>query len=216
MDNAIAPPRRRGRAPSLEKRQAILQAAIRLLAERGGDGGSTREIADLADTTERTLFKHFGNKAALNQAAIEEVSIEFMRLAAFGRIHDPEPFSVTEFRRWHADFLSERVETAAKSQDSYRIVFSELLRDQAFTDRYRSRWSQGVFQPLANHLEQMQRLELCSTRLGATALAGVFFALNLGYLVSRFALAPNHDWTSGKDIAAVTDAFAACCGWPAV
>lgn len=214
MDNAIASPRRRGRAPSLEKRQAILQAAIRLLAEKGGDGGSTREIADLADTTERTLFKHFGSKAALNQAAIEEVSIEFMRLAAFSRIHDPEPFTVAEFRAWHAAFVAERVQTAGKSPDSYRIVFSELLRDQAFTDRYRARWSQGVFTPLATHLKQMQQRSLCSDRLDADALAGVFFALNLSYLLSRFALAPSHDWNTAKDLETVTDAFAACCGWP--
>lgn len=214
MDNATASPRRRGRAPSLEKRQAILQAAIRLLAEKGGDGGSTREIADLADTTERTLFKHFGSKAALNQAAIEEVSIEFMRLAAFSRIHDPEPFTITEFRTWHAAFVTERIQTAVESPDSYRIVFSELLRDQPFTDRYTARWSQGVFTPLAAHLKQMQQRDLCSDRLDAEALASVFFALNLSYLLSRFALAPGREWKTREDLHAVTDAFAACCGWP--
>lgn len=214
MDNAAVLPRRRGRAPSAEKRQAILQAAIRLLADRGGDGGSTREIAELAATTERTLFKHFGSKAALTQAAIEEVSIEFMRLATFGRIHDPQPFTVPEFRTWHADFLAERIETAKKSPDSYRIVVSELLRDQAFAERYRARWSSGVLQPLANHLGKMQQSGLCSDRLEASALAGVFFALNLGYLISRFALAPTHDWDSRSNLAGVTEAFAACCGWP--
>ncbi|MFG1603809.1 TetR/AcrR family transcriptional regulator [Actinoplanes sp. NPDC049265] len=46
-------------------RQAIADAAVRLFLERGYDQVSIREIADAADVSTTTLFKHFSGKEAL-------------------------------------------------------------------------------------------------------------------------------------------------------
>jgi AcrR family transcriptional regulator len=46
-------------------RQAIADAALRLFLERGYDRVSIREIADAADVSTTTLFKHFPGKEAL-------------------------------------------------------------------------------------------------------------------------------------------------------
>jgi AcrR family transcriptional regulator len=46
-------------------RQAIADAALRLFLDRGYDDVSIREIADAADVSTTTLFKHFTGKEAL-------------------------------------------------------------------------------------------------------------------------------------------------------
>jgi len=49
----------------------ILLAAIDLMAEKGYKGATTREIAALAGVNEVTLFRHFGSKQKLLEAAFD-------------------------------------------------------------------------------------------------------------------------------------------------
>jgi AcrR family transcriptional regulator len=48
-----------------ETRNRILKAALRLFAQRGYDGTTTRDLAEAADVAEGTLFRHFPNKKAI-------------------------------------------------------------------------------------------------------------------------------------------------------
>ncbi|MGW6914342.1 TetR/AcrR family transcriptional regulator [Kitasatospora sp. NPDC054939] len=61
---APAPVGRRERKKAAT-RQAIADAALRLFLERGYDDVGIREIADAADVSTTTLFKHFSGKEAL-------------------------------------------------------------------------------------------------------------------------------------------------------
>ncbi|WP_328664248.1 TetR/AcrR family transcriptional regulator [Streptomyces sp. NBC_00328] len=63
-DSAPAPVGRRERKKAAT-RQAIADAALRLFLERGYDDVGIREIADAADVSTTTLFKHFPVKEAL-------------------------------------------------------------------------------------------------------------------------------------------------------
>ena len=51
-------------------REQLLDAAVRLYAEAGYRGATTRRIADAAGVNEITLFRHFGSKDALIKEAI--------------------------------------------------------------------------------------------------------------------------------------------------
>ncbi len=53
-----------------DHRQRILQAATRVYAQHGWRGATTRRIAEEAGVNEVTLFRHFGSKDALLDAAI--------------------------------------------------------------------------------------------------------------------------------------------------
>ncbi len=201
----------RGRKPSPEKRRAIISAALQLFGERGLETTTTREIAQLADTTERTLFKHFGSKLGLFHAVIEEVSLETVRQEAYSRIDDPRPFTRLEFARWHRAFLADRVSAAIKAPNSYQIVFRELFRDETFRDRYAARWMEGVFVPLAGHLGTMQANREIASEQSPFALTSAFFALNLGFLISRFILMPGFPWQDARQIETIADLFLAAC-----
>ncbi|NJN56492.1 MAG: TetR family transcriptional regulator [Leptolyngbyaceae cyanobacterium SL_5_9] len=60
-------------------RQRLIQAALQLFAAQGITETTTRQIAELADVNEVTLFRQFGNKHGLLLAVIEDTRI-FTRL----------------------------------------------------------------------------------------------------------------------------------------
>jgi AcrR family transcriptional regulator len=64
-------PRRRGRPPA-GGREAILDAALKLLRERGIARVTSREIAVLAGVSEASVFYHYKDRAGLLQAVFEQ------------------------------------------------------------------------------------------------------------------------------------------------
>lgn len=57
-----------------DTRDRIIRAAIELVDEKGYKGATTRAIAERAEVNEVTLFRHFGNKQGILDAAIEKYS----------------------------------------------------------------------------------------------------------------------------------------------
>ena len=66
---------------SEERRAAIVQAAVRLFAERGFRGTTTRALAKALRITEPVLYEHFKSKRELYCAIIESMSQEGMARA---------------------------------------------------------------------------------------------------------------------------------------
>ncbi|MCU0859143.1 MAG: TetR/AcrR family transcriptional regulator [Thermoplasmata archaeon] len=61
-----------GRRASASARDRALDAALKAFGEKGFDGTTTKEIADLAGVNEVTLFRLFGSKKGLFAAVIAE------------------------------------------------------------------------------------------------------------------------------------------------
>src|SRR5262245_12797549 len=59
------------RMASDERRDQILHVAMRLFAERGFRGTTTKEIAQAAGVSEAMVFRHFANKDELYHAIID-------------------------------------------------------------------------------------------------------------------------------------------------
>src|SRR5699024_10380853 len=57
-----------------DTRDRIIRAAIELVDEKGYKGATTRAIAERAEVNEVTLFRQFGNKQGILDAAIEKYS----------------------------------------------------------------------------------------------------------------------------------------------
>ncbi len=59
------------------KKEAILDAALTLFAEKGVDAATTREIAERADTAEGNLYRHFEGKDDLVRTLFETTARRF-------------------------------------------------------------------------------------------------------------------------------------------
>jgi len=65
------------RMKSGERRAAIVGAAIRLFAEKGFRGTTTRELASAVGVTEPVLYQHFRDKRELYNAIVEARGADF-------------------------------------------------------------------------------------------------------------------------------------------
>lgn len=100
-------------------RQAIADAALRLFLQRGYDEVGIREIADAADVSTTTLFKHFPVKEAL---VFDEDADQEARLLAAVR-ERPEGRSIPAALREHA--LTTRL--ASAGGDPVFTAFTDLV-----------------------------------------------------------------------------------------
>ena len=72
MSSVPAAPRRQ-RLSADERKAAIVKAAVRLFAEKGFRGTTTRELAAAVGVSEPVLYQHFATKGDLYSAIIESI-----------------------------------------------------------------------------------------------------------------------------------------------
>ncbi|MEU4654941.1 TetR/AcrR family transcriptional regulator [Streptomyces sp. NPDC023723] len=86
---ATAPRRPRGR---IDKRQAILEAAFDVFAERGYAQALVQEIAERAGVAKPTVYSHFTDKETLFRAALTAVAQSVMEtnLVELDRLRSPK------------------------------------------------------------------------------------------------------------------------------
>jgi TetR/AcrR family transcriptional repressor of mexJK operon len=67
-----------GRPKDMEKRAAILEAAMVLFPSRGYDGTSVEAIAQSANVSKLTVYSHFADKETLFEAAVTECCAQML------------------------------------------------------------------------------------------------------------------------------------------
>jgi len=123
-------------------RASILAAARSLFSEKGFEGASTQEIADLAGVNKRLVFYYFGNKEELYLAALEDF---------FGKVEMLlENFCVTgedlkdpwlSLIRFSDNFIH----FAASHQEPIRILVREIMNDGKILDILTERFIRPIF-----------------------------------------------------------------------
>jgi AcrR family transcriptional regulator len=131
-----------------DTRRSLLDAAAAVLAERGVDGASTREIYNRAGVKAPTLYHHFGDKRGLTDAVVTDA---FERYLAEKRRLRPTGDPFVDLRRgWDAHVTFARAnpviyqlmfpaggpppEAARESRRLLREGFDRLATDGALPD----------------------------------------------------------------------------------
>lgn len=157
------------RMKSGDRRAAIVRAAIRLFAEKGFRGTTTRELASAVGVTEPVLYQHFHDKRALYDAIIEAQAGEFRaragELLELARGHDDRAF-------FHAvgNMIVARFE--GNPEIPRLLLFSSLERSE-LSDLFFERVSAGFQKLVAGYIRQRIR-------------AGVFRQMNAGVAARGF------------------------------
>jgi AcrR family transcriptional regulator len=89
---ATASGRRRGRPPksgAADTKELLLQAALRLFADKGYEGTSVRDIARSVGLSESVLYAHFSNKRAIFDAVFARLG-PVSALGALTDLGDPD------------------------------------------------------------------------------------------------------------------------------
>lgn len=152
------------------KKKEILQAAMKLFAEKGVDGVSVKEIGAAAGVTDAAIYKHFTNKDAVAAEAFDEYCGSYTRLVDEYATR-PGPF----YERLSA--LVTRV-LESYDEDKYGLLLLSQ-HHELFTEVVKSRGRQPL-DALEELLEQavLQRdIPPQNTRLTAVLIIGAFSQL---------------------------------------
>lgn len=196
------------RTRSQKKHEDILWAATKLFATKGIGHTSTREIAAAAETTERTLFKHFQSKEGLVRAVIAEAVVPHLAQAGLADVKALIGANNKSLMAWHAHMLEVRRNAIEMQAELTRLLLMEILRDDAVRREFGARWKEQVWVPLKHAFGQLQKEGMLSPEYSADTLSRIFLSLNIGYLISRIILAPDADWHDDSDVADLAAFFA--------
>jgi AcrR family transcriptional regulator len=92
----------------MDVREALLRAAIKVFAETGTRGATTRRIAQEADVNEVTLFRHFKSKDDLLRAAVQFFASQAMSHPLPDHPQDPRAELVQWCRGHHRELYKVR------------------------------------------------------------------------------------------------------------
>ncbi len=201
----VAPPKRRGFAPT--KHIDILWAAVKLFGKQGVAQTSTREIAAMAKTTERTLFQHYKSKDGLVQAVIAQAVLPHLAPTSLDGLRALIAAHSGDLRSWHATLLRQRSLAMAESPELARLLLIELLRDAELRHRFGRQWLEAAWEPLTSLFKTLQLEGKMSAQVAPETLTRLFMSLNLGYLAGRHLLAPEQVWDDDAEIDAITLMF---------
>jgi len=114
----------------MSNRERILEAALRIYREYGFRGTTTRRIAQEAGVNEVTLFRQFGSKAALIEAAVRDHSVITQAEILPDTPHDPQ----TELTQW----CEGQLKRLWQSRDLLRKFMSDIQQHPALLAHIRN------------------------------------------------------------------------------
>ncbi|MET0556171.1 MAG: TetR/AcrR family transcriptional regulator, partial [Vicinamibacteria bacterium] len=157
------------RPRSDDKRQRILQAAVKVFARKGYHGARVSEIAQRARVADGTIYLYFRNKEDIIVSLFDEVMREHL-VEKRERVEDlPDaPSRLLAIARHHLDLLGGNRDLA--------VVFQvELRQSTQFMERFTASWLQDYFALIARVLEEGQREGTLRADLPVKVVTKAFF-----------------------------------------
>ncbi|MFH7027431.1 MAG: TetR family transcriptional regulator [Heteroscytonema crispum UTEX LB 1556] len=176
-------------------RQRLIQAALELFTAQGVSNTTTRQIAELAEVNEVTLFRHFGNKHGLLLAVIEE-SAAFKNLGESLVRRASPPDNVSQALK---DYASDSLHALERIPEFVRSVVGEA--DQYPTEHRRA-LGRGLTEAnryVAEYLASVIQQGHLNTHLPAEKLASLLNGMLLGYAVIEFTSEFHELWDDRND-----------------
>jgi AcrR family transcriptional regulator len=129
-----------------ERRRAILDAAMRLFAQRGFGAVSLQEIADAAHTHKTTVLYHFATKETLQDAVLDE---------AFGRLSEVmNEFLAGEGRRERVAYMLDQIHAFFAAQPELARILQRELLEPSGDEAHIQRFVEAIYVPAVESLER--------------------------------------------------------------
>ena len=139
-----------GRPKDMEKRTAVLEAAMLLFPSRGYDGVSMDAIAQAAGVSKLTVYSHFADKEALFAAAVTECCAQLLPHRLF--VPDPGlPVSEALFQiaRPFVDLMMDE-----RAVSLHRVMISQAGQDQRLTEIFFSAGPRAILLEMESFLHE--------------------------------------------------------------
>lgn len=176
---------------AISSRTRLIQAAFELFLAQGVSHTTTRQIANLAEVNEVTLFRNFGNKYGLLLAVVQEApTFEALSEALTQRAQQ-----VTDARQALKLYASDALQVLEQSPAFVRSLIGEA-------DQYPEESRLALGQRLdeaSRYVSQYLEQALPLKQFPPQKLAGLLSTLLLGYVVIESTSDRHHLWDDRED-----------------
>ena len=124
-------PRRTGNRRGQRSREEILEAAARVMAERGYAGTSISTLISATGLPKSAIYHHFHSKGGLLSAVMERGAYDFFAAMREAHAHPPTDGTHLERLTW---FLERTAEVFASRTDFLRLHLLLLMSSEAADD----------------------------------------------------------------------------------
>ncbi|MBW4550148.1 MAG: TetR family transcriptional regulator [Aphanocapsa sp. GSE-SYN-MK-11-07L] len=163
-------------------RQRLVQAALQLFAIQGVTETTTRQIADLAEVNEVTLFRHFGSKHGLLLAVIEEAEIFTQLGEALGQ----QAQQIRGLDQALQTYAEGHLQTLEQIPEFIRSLVGEAGHYPIENRQAIGRGLSQVHRYTVQYLTTVMTREQVQLPLALSKLASLLNALLMGYAVIEF------------------------------
>ena len=187
-----------------DRKKQLIEIAMKLFADQGFDGTSTREIAEAAGVTEAIIFRHFKTKDDLYWAVLADRVERRGRNRRIRELLESEG-DIREVLVSIAEILLDR---SADDAAVTRLLFYSALRNRELSDRFFETYAHEKFELLADFLRK--HIEAGSFRAVDPFIAARSFLgmIIYHYLVQELFGGERYRPMDPRDVAAeVTDLF---------
>jgi len=160
MESARADQRR---AAGERTRTRLMEAALDLIAERGEEGVTLRELTDAADANVAAVSYHFGALKSLCDAAIDQALESYLDAQEAAVNALPPESTLEELAAAFARPMISALTKGGRDRAAIRIVARAAIDPPKGWDRFDARFDEireGVLQVLKTHLPGVRAPEL--------------------------------------------------------
>ncbi len=182
------------RTPS-STRQRLINAALELFSSQGVTETTTRQIAELAQVNEVTLFRHFGNKQGLLLAVIEDSAV-FTHLGESLRAQVAQTSHLDQALK---NYAIDRLQALEQIPELLRSVVGEAGR---YTIENRRALGRGVTlanREVARYLAIVIEREQLHPGISVEKLSSLLNVMLFGYLVIELTSEFHELWNDRED-----------------
>jgi AcrR family transcriptional regulator len=170
-----------------DKQQKVVEAAIKVFAEKGFANTSTNEIAQVAGVAEATIFRHYGTKDNLLLSVILPFIKDFIPRTAdeiFNGLMSQNPATFEQFLR---ALIKNRIDFISDNRKLFQILVKEVMYHEEFKQELAPLVFEKIFHHFIKVIETFkERGDLIEKP--TPVLLRMLLTFLYGYFTSRFVL----------------------------
>lgn len=182
------------------KQEKILEAAIKIISDKGYHNTSTSEIAKQAGVAEGTIFRHYRTKKDLLVAIVSPVIMK-STVPIFAEKFVDQVFQQPHehFEDLLVTFIENRFEFAKSNIPLIKILIQELAFHPDIQASFKASFMKKVFPAVSQALDYYKEKGELQDLPNETIIRMIGPTI-LGFLVTRFIIQPNKEWDDETEI----------------
>ncbi len=164
-----------------QKQLQILEASLKLFAEKGYHASSTSEIAKEAGVAEGTIFRHFKSKKDILLTLTAPLFLKFISPYLLKDVKAMLEDSSTNVQTTLENIYKNRLELIENNWDRFRIIFQEAT----FHPEIKAAVIENIAKPARNMLQLFAEKQIQSgsfRNIPAPTVARSIFSMMLGFI----------------------------------